>query len=112
MAPAPGWFKSIHEDDRAPSSFYPRQAKPAHLAVEDRISPEAQNDLARRGHELDLRGPWTIGRLCAVAREGAMAKAAAKPAHRAGLRGRPIASSWREIPMSLAEQPDVPRRTG
>ncbi|MFN0043558.1 MAG: gamma-glutamyltransferase family protein [Alphaproteobacteria bacterium] len=65
--------------DHAPSSFYPRQAKPAHLAVEDRISPEARNDLARYGHELDLRGPWTIGRLCAVAREGAIVKAAASP---------------------------------
>jgi gamma-glutamyltranspeptidase/glutathione hydrolase len=61
-----------------PSSFYPRAARPGVLVMEDRWGPEVIDDLRRRGHEVVVEGPWTLGRLSAVARDGFL-KAAANP---------------------------------
>lgn len=76
---APG-FHSAH----FPSSFYPRQAQPGVIQVEDRLGAEVIAELRRRGHEVDVTGPWTLGRVSAVARdglpaEGGLLKAAANP---------------------------------
>jgi gamma-glutamyltranspeptidase/glutathione hydrolase len=64
----------------APNSFYPREPRPAVLQIEDRLPAETQAKLERRGHLLERTGPWSQGRLCAVARDGdGMLKAAANP---------------------------------
>jgi gamma-glutamyltranspeptidase/glutathione hydrolase len=62
-----------------PSSFYPRDAHPGELVVEDRLPAEVLAELRERGHRLTLSGGWTLGRLSAVAREGRVLKAAANP---------------------------------
>jgi len=62
-----------------PSSFYPREAHPGELVVEDRLPAEVLAELRERGHRLTLSGPWTLGRLSAVAKEGSVLKAAANP---------------------------------
>ena len=68
-------FQSHH----FPSSFYPRQADPGRLAVEERLPGEAVAELGRRGHEMEVIGPWSIGRISACAREDGLLKAAANP---------------------------------
>lgn len=62
-----------------PSSFYPREAHPGELVVEDRVPADVLAELRARGHRLALSGGWTLGRLSAVAREGAVLRAAANP---------------------------------
>ena len=62
-----------------PASFYPRRSRPGVICAEDRIAPEVIAELRRRGHELDLRGPWSLGRLSAVARDTDFLRAAANP---------------------------------
>jgi gamma-glutamyltranspeptidase/glutathione hydrolase len=68
-------FHSAH----FPSSFYPREARPGVLVVEDRLDPAVVAELRRRGHQVDLAGEWSLGRLSAVARDGAALRAAANP---------------------------------
>ena len=68
-------FQSHH----FPSSFYPRQADPGRLAVEERLPADAAAELARRGHDVEVIGPWSIGRISACAREDGLLKAAANP---------------------------------
>jgi gamma-glutamyltranspeptidase/glutathione hydrolase len=51
------------------SSFWPRVVEPAGLVVEERVGEPVRAELAARGHELTVAGPWSLGRLCAVARE-------------------------------------------
>jgi gamma-glutamyltranspeptidase/glutathione hydrolase len=62
-----------------PSSFYPRDAHPGEVLVEDRIAASVIEELRRRGHRVVLPGPWTLGRLSVVAKAGAVLKAAANP---------------------------------
>jgi gamma-glutamyltranspeptidase/glutathione hydrolase len=63
-----------------PSSFYPRQAAPAHLAVEGRLPVPVVEALRRRGHVVEVHGDWTLGRMSAVGREAdGLLKAAANP---------------------------------
>lgn len=63
-----------------PNSFYPRQASPGKLVIEDRFGEPVVSDLRRRGHQLDINGPWSEGRLTAVSREkGGRIRAAANP---------------------------------
>jgi gamma-glutamyltranspeptidase/glutathione hydrolase len=63
-----------------PSSFYPRQAAPAHLAVERRMPPSVVEALRRRGHAVEVHGDWTLGRMSTVGREAdGLLKAAANP---------------------------------
>ncbi|GGM07415.1 gamma-glutamyltransferase family protein [Nakamurella endophytica] len=58
-------FHSTH----FPSSFYPRDAHPGQVVLEDRFAPEVLAELERRGHRVQLSGGWTLGRMCAVARD-------------------------------------------
>ncbi len=65
--------------DHFPSSFYPRGSMPRSLAVENRVGEQVVADLRRRGHEVDVRPPWSLGRLSAVARSGGFLYAGANP---------------------------------
>jgi gamma-glutamyltranspeptidase/glutathione hydrolase len=49
-----------------PSSFYPRLAFPARLHAEDRFAPATLERLVRRGHDVVIDGPWSLGRVSAV----------------------------------------------
>jgi gamma-glutamyltranspeptidase/glutathione hydrolase len=51
------------------SSFYPRTAQRGVMLVEDRIDPAVVAELRRRGHQVHVQGPWTLGRISAVARD-------------------------------------------
>jgi gamma-glutamyltranspeptidase/glutathione hydrolase len=62
-----------------PSSFYPRTALPGQVSVENRFPGEVLAQLARRGHRVVRRPPWSLGRLSAVAREAHHLAAAANP---------------------------------
>ncbi len=66
--------------DHFPSSFFPRQAEPGSLALEARFAPDVVDTLRRRGHDVDVTGPWSLGRVSAAGREqdGSL-KAAANP---------------------------------
>jgi gamma-glutamyltranspeptidase/glutathione hydrolase len=41
-----------------PSSFYPREAFPRRIVVEDRINVLVIEELRRRGHDVEVVGPW------------------------------------------------------
>jgi gamma-glutamyltranspeptidase / glutathione hydrolase len=66
-------FHSAH----APSSFYPRAAYPGRLDIESRVGAEAIADLRRRGHDVHVQPPWSLGRISAVARRNGQLYAAA-----------------------------------
>jgi gamma-glutamyltranspeptidase/glutathione hydrolase len=68
-----------YHSDHFPSSFAPRVAAPNRLAVEDRVGEEVIDELRRRGHDVVAVGPWSLGRMSAVAREGAVRLGAANP---------------------------------
>jgi gamma-glutamyltranspeptidase / glutathione hydrolase len=71
---APGYHS-----DHFPSSFAPRFAVPGQLVVESRLGPATIAELARRGHDVVDAGPWTLGRMSAVGREGPTRLGAANP---------------------------------
>jgi gamma-glutamyltranspeptidase/glutathione hydrolase len=74
-----------HHTEAFPSSFYPRETLPRHVAIEDRAGAEAIEGLRRRGHEVEVSGPWSLGRVTAVAREpGGILKSGANPRGRQG----------------------------
>ena len=64
-----------------PSSFYPRESHPGQIVVEGRLGDRAIRELRRRGHEVLVADDWSLGRLCAVARDPqrGLLKAAANP---------------------------------
>ena len=65
-----------------PSSFYPRAARPGHLALEGRFPRATVGELRRRrGHEVELHEDWALGRLTAAChqRRDGMVRAAATP---------------------------------
>jgi gamma-glutamyltranspeptidase/glutathione hydrolase len=55
--------------DHLVSSFYPRGIAPRSLALEAHFGARTVADLQRRGHEVTLWPPWSLGRVSAVARE-------------------------------------------
>jgi len=55
--------------DHLISSFYPRGFAPRSVTVEERFGDDVVADLRRRGHDVEVAGPWTLGRVTAVARE-------------------------------------------
>ncbi|MCA1702959.1 MAG: gamma-glutamyltransferase family protein [Actinobacteria bacterium] len=72
---APNWHTN-----HFPSSFYPRLANPGQIEIESRAGQVVITELRRRGHEVVVAEPWSLGRLCAAAREpGGVLKAAANP---------------------------------
>jgi len=68
-------FHSAH----MPSSFYPREAQPRVLDVESRVDPAVVDELRKRGHLINLRPAWSLGRVSAVARRNGLLYAAANP---------------------------------
>jgi gamma-glutamyltranspeptidase / glutathione hydrolase len=71
-------FPSFHSA-HMPSSFYPREAQPRVLDVEERVGPEVVAELSRRGHLVNVRPAWSLGRVSAVARRNGVLYAAANP---------------------------------
>ena len=71
-------FPSFHSA-HMPSSFYPRQAQPRVLDVESRVGAPVLEDLRRRGHLVNVRPAWSLGRVSAVARRNGVLYAAANP---------------------------------
>jgi gamma-glutamyltranspeptidase/glutathione hydrolase len=73
---APMWHT-----DAFPRSFFPHHSAPASLTVEARAGEEVIGELRRRGHQVVVAPPWSLGRLCAVARhpERGLLSAAANP---------------------------------
>ncbi|MBO0832094.1 MAG: gamma-glutamyltransferase, partial [Actinobacteria bacterium] len=65
--------------DHFPSSFYPRLSQPRSLAVESRVGDDVIAGLRARGHVVDVRPPWSLGRISAVARRDGFLYAAANP---------------------------------
>jgi gamma-glutamyltranspeptidase/glutathione hydrolase len=49
-----------------PSSFYPHEQKLGLLVVEERIAPAVRAALGRRGHRLQVAGPWSGGQVTAI----------------------------------------------
>jgi gamma-glutamyltranspeptidase/glutathione hydrolase len=60
---APTWHSN-----HAPSSFFPREACPNQLVVESRLGADCIAELRRRGHDVIVSGPWSLGRTTAVSR--------------------------------------------
>jgi gamma-glutamyltranspeptidase/glutathione hydrolase len=71
-------FPSFHSA-HMPSSFYPRQAQPRVLDVESRVAAPVIEELRRRGHLVNVRPAWSLGRVSAVARRNGVLYAAANP---------------------------------
>src|SRR6266851_2640131 len=71
-------FPSFHSA-HMPSSFYPRQAQPRVLDVESRIGAPVIEELRGRGHLVNVRPAWSLGRVSAVARRNGVLYAAANP---------------------------------
>lgn len=67
--------------DHFPRSFYPHNAHPGTVLVEERLSAETVAELRRRGHEVQVKPGWSLGRLSAVAndRRSGWLRAAANP---------------------------------
>ena len=66
--------------DHLISSFFPRGFAERSLTVEDRFGDDVIADLRRRGHDVEVAGAWTLGRVSAVAREpDGLLKAGANP---------------------------------
>jgi gamma-glutamyltranspeptidase/glutathione hydrolase len=62
-----------------PSSFYPRDSRPRQIEVEARFGDTVVLELRERGHDVEVTGDWSLGRVSAVAREDSLLKAAANP---------------------------------
>ncbi len=60
-----------------PSSFYPRESMPGQVLAEDRLGEDVLEALESRGHDIVRAGRWTLGRLSAVSKEGALLRAGA-----------------------------------
>jgi len=65
--------------DHFPSSFYPRGAVPRSLSVEARAAEQVIAELRRRGHQVEVTPPWSLGRISAVARDRGLLYAGANP---------------------------------
>ncbi|MCA2185297.1 gamma-glutamyltransferase family protein [Nonomuraea cavernae] len=69
----------MFHSEHFPSSFFPRESRPGVMHIEDRVGAAVVAELRRRGHEVEVRDSWSLGRLSAVARDGVFLKAAANP---------------------------------
>jgi gamma-glutamyltranspeptidase/glutathione hydrolase len=69
-----------HHTEAFPSSFYPRATRVRHVTVEERAGDATVSGLRERGHDVEVAGPWTLGRVSAAGREpDGRLKAAANP---------------------------------
>jgi gamma-glutamyltranspeptidase/glutathione hydrolase len=58
-----------HHTEAFPSSFYPRETRPLHVAVESRAGRETLDGLKARGHDVEESGGWSLGRVSMVGRD-------------------------------------------
>jgi gamma-glutamyltranspeptidase/glutathione hydrolase len=69
-----------HHTEAFPSSFYPRETRVRHVAVEGRAGAATIDGLRARGHDVEESAPWSLGRVSAVGREpDGQLKAGANP---------------------------------
>jgi gamma-glutamyltranspeptidase/glutathione hydrolase len=69
-----------HHTEAFPSSFYPRETLPRHVAVESRAGEAAIEGLRARGHDVEVSPPWSLGRVSAVGKDpDGQLKAGANP---------------------------------
>jgi len=66
-------------NDHFPSSFYPRGSRPRSLSVEERVGQPVIEELRRRGHDVTVMPPWSLGRISAVSRDRGFLCAGANP---------------------------------
>jgi gamma-glutamyltranspeptidase/glutathione hydrolase len=71
---APAW----HSEHFA-ASFWPRQARPGVMVVEQRVPEATVQELRARGHKVEVGPPWSEGRLTAASKVGPRRRAAANP---------------------------------
>jgi gamma-glutamyltranspeptidase/glutathione hydrolase len=71
---APAWHS-----EHFPISFWPRTSRPGVLQIEQRVPQAARDELARRGHIVEVEPEWSEGRLTAAAKDGKRRRAAANP---------------------------------
>ena len=71
---APAWHT-----EHFPGSFWPRTSRPGVIVVESRFPQATIDELRRRGHEVEVGGAWSEGRLTGARKEGHRLKAAANP---------------------------------
>ncbi|GAA1874324.1 gamma-glutamyltransferase family protein [Asanoa iriomotensis] len=72
---APAWHTT-----HFPSSFWPRDSRPAEVHIEARADPATIAGLRARGHDVVVTDPWSLGRVSAAGRAAdGMLKAAANP---------------------------------
>jgi gamma-glutamyltranspeptidase / glutathione hydrolase len=58
-----------HHTEAFPSSFYPRETRPRHVAVESRAGRDTIEGLRARGHDVEESDAWSLGRVSMVARD-------------------------------------------
>ncbi len=61
---APAWHTT-----HVPSSFWPRDSEPGRIHVEARLGEATIAELRRRGHDVAVQDPWSLGRLSAAGRD-------------------------------------------
>jgi gamma-glutamyltranspeptidase/glutathione hydrolase len=72
--------RPVFQTAHFPSSFYPRQSMPGRIYLEDRYPAATLEELRRRGHDMQIAGPWSLSRVCAVGRQpDGMLRAGANP---------------------------------
>ena len=71
---APAWHS-----EHFPISFWPRTSRPGVLQIEKRVPKETRDELARRGHKIEVEPEWSEGRLTAASRSDPRRRAAANP---------------------------------
>jgi gamma-glutamyltranspeptidase / glutathione hydrolase len=62
-----------------PQSFWPRQARPGVVVLEDRFPAATIADLRKRGHTVEIGDPWSEGRLTAASQRDGIFRSAANP---------------------------------
>jgi len=58
----------MFDSEHFPSSFYPRESRPGVVEIESRAPAETLEELRRRGHDVEVHEPWSLGRLSAISR--------------------------------------------
>jgi gamma-glutamyltranspeptidase/glutathione hydrolase len=58
----------MFDSESFPSSFYPRGSRPGVVEIESRAPETTLDELRRRGHDVEVHEPWSLGRLSAISR--------------------------------------------
>ena len=70
----------MFDSEHFPGSFYPRGSRPGVVEIESRVADSTLAELRRRGHDVEVHEPWSLGRLSAVSRApDGMLRAGANP---------------------------------